>query len=283
MVVYHGVPHSYGKNLQGDIVAILDSNKNVVVSYVYDAWGRPISKTGTLASTLGTVQPFRYRSYVYDEETGLYYLRSRYYSVAMHRFIIVDSRICHMTGNVEFAPFAYCKNNPVSYADPNGTTESPAFINNFYNGNNNWSLYDNRRRQPDNPFHEQMFSVTLSGLGGGYGINQDGEREEKIIPLHISADLATAGWEFEVVDNVEVDLSLFDFCHAELGIEVSSEGVGISAFASMYSPSASVSVGNVKIEASAEIGSTGFAVHISKNGFKFSIGGAFGFSFGISW
>ena len=78
--MYNGTPYSYVKNLQGDIVAILDSTKNVVVSYVYDAWGRPISKTGSMAATLGTVQPFRYRSYVLDEETGLYYLRSRYFN-----------------------------------------------------------------------------------------------------------------------------------------------------------------------------------------------------------
>jgi RHS repeat-associated protein len=51
-----------------------------MVSYTYDAWGKPISKTGTLANTLGKLNPFRYRSYAYDEETGLYYLQSRYYS-----------------------------------------------------------------------------------------------------------------------------------------------------------------------------------------------------------
>lgn len=80
VVVYNGVPYSYVKNLQGDIVAILDGTGAVVVSYVYDAWGRPISKVGSMASTLGTVQPFRYRGYVYDEETGMYSLRSRYYN-----------------------------------------------------------------------------------------------------------------------------------------------------------------------------------------------------------
>ena len=82
VAVYNGTPYSYVKNLQGDVVAILDANGTVVVRYVYDAWGRPISKTGSLASTLGTVQPFRYRGYVYDEETGLYYLRSRFFRVA---------------------------------------------------------------------------------------------------------------------------------------------------------------------------------------------------------
>ena len=95
VVVFNGIPYSYVKNLQGDIVAILDSSKNVVVSYVYDAWGRPISKTGSMAATLGTVQPFRYRGYVYDEEIGLYYLRSRYYSIQHGRLLNVDAAIVH--------------------------------------------------------------------------------------------------------------------------------------------------------------------------------------------
>ena len=113
VVVYNGVPHSYVKNLQGDIVAILDSNKNVVVSYVYDAWGRPISCSGTMANTLGKINPFRYRGYVYDEETGLYYLRSRYYNAHKCRFINADALI---NGNL----YAYCENSPIVHKDNNG-------------------------------------------------------------------------------------------------------------------------------------------------------------------
>ena len=61
-----------------------------MVSYTYDACGKMISKTGTLATTLGTLQPFRYRGYIFDEETGLYYLRSRYYNPNLCRFINAD-------------------------------------------------------------------------------------------------------------------------------------------------------------------------------------------------
>ena len=50
-----------------------------VVSYTYDAWGKLLSTTGTMASTLGAYNPLRYRGYFYDTETGLYYLMSRYY------------------------------------------------------------------------------------------------------------------------------------------------------------------------------------------------------------
>jgi len=73
--VYNGTAYAYVKSLQGDIVAILDENGNTVVSYGYDAWGAPLWCTGELAETLGKVQPFRYRGYVFDEEIGLYYLR----------------------------------------------------------------------------------------------------------------------------------------------------------------------------------------------------------------
>lgn len=119
-MVYNGPPYTYVKNLQHDIVAILDSNKNVVVRYAYDAWGRPIMKEGSLATTLGTVQPFRYRGYVYDEETELYYLRSRYCSPIIGRFVnadILTPSIWAITGS-NF--YAYCSNSPVAFFDPSG-------------------------------------------------------------------------------------------------------------------------------------------------------------------
>ncbi len=128
VVVYNGVPYSYVKNLQGDIVAILDANGAVVVSYVYDAWGRPISKTGSMASTLGTVQPFRYRGYVYDEEVGLYYLRSRIYCDACSRFLNQDVLLSSSNGMGGHNIYGYCGNSPTNYLDSNGTESSPATI-----------------------------------------------------------------------------------------------------------------------------------------------------------
>ena len=70
MVRFNGVDYFYVNNLQGDVVALIDANGTQVVEYGYDAWGNPISKTGTMDATLGTVNPFRYRGYTYDGETG---------------------------------------------------------------------------------------------------------------------------------------------------------------------------------------------------------------------
>ena len=114
VVVYNGAAYAYVKSLQGDVVAILDENGNAVVSYGYDAWGAPLWCTGELAETLGKVQPFRYRGYVFDEETGLYYLRSRYYNPRWGRFVNADGAI------IQKNLFAYCSNGPIVGYDPSG-------------------------------------------------------------------------------------------------------------------------------------------------------------------
>ena len=67
----------YMFNAQGDVVALVDGTGKVVVEYSYDAWGQPLTITGSMKDTLGKANPLRYRCYVYDEETGLYYLGSR--------------------------------------------------------------------------------------------------------------------------------------------------------------------------------------------------------------
>ena len=118
---YNNTPYYYLKNLQGDIVGILDANGTQVVSYTYDAWGAPLSVTGTAADTIGQINPFRYRSYYYDNETGLYYLNSRYYDPETCRFISVDGIYDTNTGLLSHNMFAYCNNNPVNMIDSTGT------------------------------------------------------------------------------------------------------------------------------------------------------------------
>ena len=83
------------KNIQGDILYVYSSTGNKLVSYVYDAWGNIISTTysnggGTSAARFN---PFTYRGYYRDSETGMYYLNSRYYNPKMGRFISADGVI----------------------------------------------------------------------------------------------------------------------------------------------------------------------------------------------
>ena len=106
--------------LAGRVIAILDADGNVVVSYMYDAWGAPLWCTGELAETLGKVQPFRYRGYVFDEETGLYYLRSRYYNAERCRFVNADALVSTLQQGNKHNLFSYCGNSVISYIDPDG-------------------------------------------------------------------------------------------------------------------------------------------------------------------
>ena len=120
---YNNATYYYEKNLQGDIVAILDTNGNTVVEYTYDIWGKLLGITGELADTLGLANPLRYRGYYYDSETELYYLQSRYYSPDLMRFISQDDPVL---SNAQGEPlgsnlYAYCLNNPVMNCDYSGS------------------------------------------------------------------------------------------------------------------------------------------------------------------
>lgn len=108
----------YMTTQQGDITRIEDVNGNVLATYEYDAWGRIISSSGSLA----TINPLRYRGYYYDTETELYYLSNRYYDPKVSRFINADSTDAVLSANGLYDQnlFVYCDNNPVMYADNEG-------------------------------------------------------------------------------------------------------------------------------------------------------------------
>ena len=120
-VTYDGAEYFYLKNAQGDVTGLVNSSGTQVVAYTYDAWGNPLTTTGSMADTLGKLNPFRYRGYVYDTETGLYYLGSRYYNPTWGRFVNADNQIAGIGSNPGgYNVFAYCANNPTNMSDPAG-------------------------------------------------------------------------------------------------------------------------------------------------------------------
>ena len=110
----------YIRNAQGDIAGIADAAGNPVVAYSYDAWGRLLDTAGTLASTIGAYNPLRNRGYVYDGETGYYYLQSRYYDPANGRFLNADVYVSTGQAFIVNNMFVYCNNEPVNDGDPEG-------------------------------------------------------------------------------------------------------------------------------------------------------------------
>ena len=123
---YDDTQYYYIRNGQNDIIGILDSNLNQIVSYEYDSWGNILSikdENGneiTDSNNIGLINPYRYRSYRYDTETGLYYLQSRYYSPEWGRFISCDKFMQSGQGILDNNMYIYCINNPVKNYDPNG-------------------------------------------------------------------------------------------------------------------------------------------------------------------
>ena len=116
----------YTHNSRGDIIGIYNGAGELKAHYEYDAWGNVISITDnngnviTNPNHIGNLNPFRYRGYYQDTETGLYYLMSRYYDAVTHRFINADGYFQSGGSILDANTFAYCGNNPVNLSDPNG-------------------------------------------------------------------------------------------------------------------------------------------------------------------
>ena len=117
----------YRKNIFGDVTAVYNDDGILQCTYEYDAWGNHViyDADGKVvdgnSDNIGLINPIRYRGYYFDEETGLYYLKTRYYDPQVGRFMTIDG--------IEYLDpetinglnlYAYCNNNPVMNVDPYG-------------------------------------------------------------------------------------------------------------------------------------------------------------------
>ncbi|MDT8719689.1 discoidin domain-containing protein, partial [Clostridium sp. 19966] len=136
----NGVEYYYVRNGQSDIIGLFDKTGAQVVSYTYDTWGKLVSIDGSLKDTVGVKNPYRYRGYRYDTETGLYYLQSRYYNPDWGRFINADAIVGQTGDLLSTNMFAYCENTPSNGYDADGfrMVMDPDSTVGVYNYNN-WS------------------------------------------------------------------------------------------------------------------------------------------------
>lgn len=122
-LTYESEIYMYLRNAQNDIIGLLDKDGKVVVRYTYDSWGQVVKIEGTLKDKVGARNPFRYKGYYYDVETGLYYCRSRYYDPAIRRFISADDTQV-LRDNLDMLGeknlYTYCDDNPITRVDGDG-------------------------------------------------------------------------------------------------------------------------------------------------------------------
>ena len=124
-----GQTYYFVYNGQGDVIGLYNHGGKLIATYAYDAWGRCIEAKAVTADDDGHavtdpdhiafINPFRYRGYYYDAESGLYYLNSRYYDPETGRFLNADG-IIGSGGIIGYNMFAACNNNPVMLSDPSG-------------------------------------------------------------------------------------------------------------------------------------------------------------------
>ena len=189
------VRYYYRTNAQGDVKQIVDSNYNVVAYYAYDAWGKLLAVLDgndnpiTDSSHFAIVNPFRYRGYVYDTETGFYYLQSRYYDPEIGRFINADGYVTTDIEPIAMNMFAYCGNNPVNNIDEAGMC--------YYNAKGKWT-HDNWEFQIDE--REEHYKIKDEPIDVTEKLTNEMLRNAKEIADVASDFVATAALVF--ADNV---------------------------------------------------------------------------------
>ena len=120
----------FAYNAQGDVIGIYEFSGRLMATYDYDEWGNctvnvlAADNNGHAVDSpdhIAYANPFRYRGYFYDAETGFYYLNSRYYDPGTGRFVNADGIYDTDTGMLSHNMFAYCNNNPINMIDSEGT------------------------------------------------------------------------------------------------------------------------------------------------------------------
>ena len=152
---------------QGSVTAVLDAGGAVVASYAYDAFGAQTAVTGAADN------PYRYAGYIYDEGTGLYWLKSRHYDPETARFLSEDAYPGSAADPLSLNLYAYCRYNPLRYTDPTG--HAPVNIVDYATSMGATTEYYT------NKSGESCVRVTYGGVSQGYTYSKSGKIEQSVL------------------------------------------------------------------------------------------------------
>ena len=276
--------NNYQKNYQGDIEGIYDSSYKLIVKYRYDAYGNVLSiednegKEITDNNHIGRLNPYRYRSYYYDEETSLYYLKSRYYNPLWGRFINADNFIETYT---VFGLNLYCYvgNNPVSRYDENGKFWKAvgSFLKNAWD--------------KTVEFGKQVFSSIKKETSKAIsGIKNTVKKGFEVLKKSFVFEVGTgSGFSYEekdsvihVVDRIDVTSKYKNGKYEEFLEEKHSLGIYMVDFDLKENQIDSISIGADQISVSFEKNNTTIFMGFSKS-LHIGVGGHIKIGFEIDW
>ncbi len=166
----------YQYNGHGDVVNLLDETGNVRNTYDFDEFGNE-----KVAKENGIYNPLRYTGEYYDSESGMYYLRARYYDPEIGRFVSEDTYAGNASDSLSLNRYTYCANNPIMFEDPSGNY----YIVNNYNGTYTTVKDDWLKASFKNiigiPFFKNALESAYGVVGGNSASTIGGEFKEIII------------------------------------------------------------------------------------------------------
>jgi RHS repeat-associated protein len=169
------------------VIGILDSTGTQVVEYTYNPWGEILSITGTMADTIGQQNPLRYRGYYYDNETGLYYVSSRYYDPEIGRWINADNQLSTGSDLTGMNLFAYCGNNPVNRIDLDGHAWKD--VKNWFS--NTWNNVKKTAKQIVETVKEKVYTAYYNATKWHF---EDREKKNGTHPTYSEVNDRNSGW-----------------------------------------------------------------------------------------
>ena len=219
-------------NWRGDVIQIYNTAGELVSTYDYDAWGN-VTAHETDKDTYGitNINPIRYRGYYYDTETGMYYLKSRYYDPAVKRFLNADGYVATGQSILGNNMFSYCDNNPVNREDSTGHfwKQLKAKVKNAWNGFKSWvnntfgsgTTYYSQKKRANSSANYGLFKYE-NGTATTFSMSTG--NMSKPVTKYIMVSSSTMGDQ-----NLEMGISInfSNSDHLEIGVGLST--ISISA------------------------------------------------------
>lgn len=267
-------------------------------------------------SHIANINPFRYRGYYYDTETGFYYLQTRYYDPIVCKFLNRDQYVTTGKGILSNNMFSYCLNSPINMCDSDGCDPVPSWATRINNGTATEEDYikalsfdssawvGSARFKIDKAIlTAQAKRCTTSNFDfvTEFALYDSDRFEDKTAwrDTFLSGSISGKSWNFSRgsigLGSISIDgttggwegdfgsLKIFNFGYVEVGLECKGGKIHVGAMASIWSPEASVNVGGCDVGIGAEIGALGLGFHKNSSGWGFKIGLGFGFSINFDW